>query len=128
MTAARVLLPGFVGTTLPAWLEARLRGGLGGVCLFGENVESREQLLALTAAITAANPDALIAIDEEGGDVSRLYQSTGAPFPGNALLGRIDDLDYTARVATAVVSSWAPWGSTSTSRPTSTSTRTPTTR
>jgi len=100
--AARVLLPGFDGFTLPAWLDARLRNGLAGVCLFGENVESREQLRALTAAITAANPDALIAIDEEGGDVSRLYQTTGAPFPGNALLGRIDDLDYTARVATAV--------------------------
>jgi len=100
--AARVLLPGFDGFTLPAWLDARLRNGLAGVCLFGENVESREQLRALTAAITAANPDALIAIDEEGGDVSRLYQATGAPFPGNALLGRIDDLDYTARVATAV--------------------------
>ena len=100
--AARVLLPGFDGFTLPAWLDARLRNGLAGVCLFGENVESRAQLRALTAAITAANPDALIAIDEEGGDVSRLYQATGAPFPGNALLGRIDDLDYTARVATAV--------------------------
>jgi len=100
--AARVLLPGFVGTTLPDWLAARLRAGLAGVCLFGENVESRDQLRALTAAITAANPHALIAIDEEGGDVSRLYQSTGAPFPGNALLGRINDLDYTARVATAV--------------------------
>jgi len=100
--APRVLLPGFVGTTLPEWLAARLRDGLAGVCLFGENVESRDQLRALTAAIYAANPHALIAIDEEGGDVTRLYQSTGAPFPGNALLGRINDLDYTARVATAV--------------------------
>jgi beta-glucosidase-like glycosyl hydrolase len=100
--AAAVLLPGFLGTTLPSWLEARLRAGLAGVCLFGDNVVSRDQLRALTAAITAANPDALIAIDEEGGDVSRLYQSTGSPFPGNALLGRIDDADYTASVATAV--------------------------
>jgi beta-N-acetylhexosaminidase len=100
--AAAVLLPGFVGTTLPDWLESRLRAGLAGVCLFGDNVVSRDQLRALTAAITAANPDALIAIDEEGGDVSRLYQSTGSPFPGNALLGRIDDADYTASVATAV--------------------------
>ena len=82
--AAQVLLPGFVGTTLPGWLESRLRDGLAGVCLFGDNVVSRDQLRALTAAITAANPNALIAIDEEGGDVTRLYQSTGAPFPGNA--------------------------------------------
>ncbi len=90
--ASRVLMPGFVGTTLPEWLAARLRGGLAGVCIFGENIESREQLRALTDAIRAANPDSLIAIDEEGGDVTRLYYAQGAPYPGNALLGRIDDL------------------------------------
>ncbi|MCU1544249.1 MAG: beta-N-acetylhexosaminidase [Microbacteriaceae bacterium] len=100
--ASAVLLPGFVGTTLPGWLEARLRAGLAGVCLFGDNVASRDELRALTAAITTANPDALIAIDEEGGDVSRLYQRTGSPFPGNALLGHIDDAAYTSSVATAV--------------------------
>ena len=102
MTAAAVLLPGFAGTELPAWLEARLRDGLGGVCLFGENIVSRTQLRALTDAIRAANPLALIAIDEEGGDVTRLYYDSGSPYPGNALLGRIDDPDLTAAVATAV--------------------------
>jgi beta-N-acetylhexosaminidase len=99
---AAVLLPGFVGTTLPSWLEARLRDGLGGVCLFGENIESRAQLRALTDAIRAANPLALIAIDEEGGDVTRLYYATGSPYPGNALLGRMDDVELTAEVARSV--------------------------
>jgi beta-N-acetylhexosaminidase len=102
MSAAAVLLPGFVGTTLPAWLETRLRDGLGGVCLFGENIVSRAQVRALTDAIRAANPLALIAIDEEGGDVTRLYYDQGSPYPGNALLGRIDDHDLTARVSQAV--------------------------
>jgi len=97
-----VLLPGFEGTTLPGWLAARLRAGLGGVCLFGENIETREQLRALTYAIGEANPRALIAIDEEGGDVTRLYYATGSPYPGNALLGRIDDLALTADVARSV--------------------------
>jgi beta-N-acetylhexosaminidase len=96
------LLPGFVGTTLPDWVERMLREGLGGVCLFGENIVSLEQLRALTDAIRAANPDALIAIDEEGGDVTRLYYDRGAPFPGNAVLGRIDDLAATRAVASAV--------------------------
>ena len=96
------LLPGFVGTTLPDWVERMLREGLGGVCLFGENIVSLEQLRALTDAIRAANPDALIAIDEEGGDVTRLYYDRGAPFPGNAVLGRLDDLDATRAVASAV--------------------------
>ncbi|TDP99216.1 MULTISPECIES: glycoside hydrolase family 3 protein [unclassified Leifsonia] len=96
---AATLLPGFVGTTLPAWLEERLRGGLGGVCLFGQNIATAEQLRALTDAIYAANPDAVVAIDEEGGDVTRLYYGSGSPYPGNAILGRLGDAGYTERVA-----------------------------
>ncbi|WNM23956.1 beta-N-acetylhexosaminidase [Demequina capsici] len=102
MTALTVLMPGFEGTTLPEWLDRRLREGLGGVCLFGTNVGTREQLRALTDAIHAANPHAIIAIDEEGGDVSRLYQAEGSPFPGNAVLGRLDDVSLTERVAAQV--------------------------
>ena len=100
--ALATLLPGFVGTTLPSWLEKLLREGLGGVCIFGENIESREQLSALTQAIRRANPQALIAIDEEGGDVTRLYYDQGSPYPGNALLGRVNDLAYTRSVAESV--------------------------
>lgn len=96
---AATLLPGFLGTTLPEWLEARLRDGLGGVCLFGQNIVSAEQLRALTDAIYAANPDAVVAIDEEGGDVTRLYYGSGSPYPGNAILGRLGDPEYTERVA-----------------------------
>jgi beta-N-acetylhexosaminidase len=96
------LLPGFVGTTLPEWLASRLRAGLGGVCVFGPNIVSPEQLRALTDAIYAANPQAMIAIDEEGGDVTRLHYADGSPLPGNALLGRIGDVDYTASVASRI--------------------------
>jgi beta-N-acetylhexosaminidase len=93
------LLPGFRGTTLPEWLEDRLRTGLGGVCIFGPNIDSLPQLRALTDAIYAANPRALIAIDEEGGDVTRLFTQVGSPSPGNAVLGRIDDLNVTRTAA-----------------------------
>ncbi|WP_440710070.1 beta-N-acetylhexosaminidase [Herbiconiux sp. YIM B11900] len=96
------LLPGFEGAVLPAWVDGLLREGLGGVCLFGENVVDTAHLRALTDAIRAANPDALIAIDEEGGDVTRLYYDRGAPFPGNAVLGRIDDVAATRAVGAAV--------------------------
>jgi beta-N-acetylhexosaminidase len=101
-TASATLLPGFEGTVLPEWLAARLRDGLAGVCIFGGNIESRAQLRELTGAIRDANPRALIAIDEEGGDVTRLYYDQGSPYPGNALLGRIDDLEYTESVARTV--------------------------
>jgi beta-N-acetylhexosaminidase len=97
-----VLLPGFVGTTLPSWLRARLEAGLAGVCLFGENIVSDHQVAQLCAQIRAANPAAVIAIDEEGGDVTRLAAATGSPYPGNAVLGRLDDLGLTAAVARAV--------------------------
>ena len=96
------LMPGFVGTELPAWLEERLRNGLGAVCLFGQNIVSPGQVRALTGAILAANPHAVIAIDEEGGDVTRLHFATGSPYPGNAILGRIDDVDYTEEVGRQV--------------------------
>jgi len=99
---AATLLPGFEGTRLPEWLAARLRDGLAGVCLFGENVASVPQLRALTNAILAANPLAVIAIDEEGGDVTRLFFDTGSPFPGNAVLGRWDDPAATEAVGRAV--------------------------
>ncbi|MGA1837508.1 beta-N-acetylhexosaminidase [Herbiconiux sp. 11R-BC] len=101
-TVLGTLLPGFMGTTLPGWVERMLREGLGGVCLFGENIVSASQLRSLTSAILAANPRALIAIDEEGGDVTRLHYDRGAPYPGNAVLGRLDDLAATGAVAARV--------------------------
>jgi beta-N-acetylhexosaminidase len=96
------LLPGFTGTTLPPWLASRLRSGLGGVCLFASNIASLAQLRELTDAIYAANPRAVVAADEEGGDVTRLFARAGSPYPGNAVLGRIDDLTVTRRVAVQV--------------------------
>ena len=102
MTAAGILLPGFEGTELPEWLRARLSNGLAGVCLFATNVASPSQLRELTDAIRAANPHAVIAIDEEGGDVTRLFQDVGSPYPGSAILGRLDDLSLTRAVAERV--------------------------
>jgi beta-N-acetylhexosaminidase len=102
MNPLALLLPGFEGTTLPAWLDTLLREGLAGVCLFATNVESPSQLLKLTSAIYAANPHAVVTIDEEGGDVTRLYQAVGSPFPGNGILGRLDDESLTAAVGEQV--------------------------
>lgn len=111
------LLPGFEGLQAPDWVLDLLSDGLGGVCLFGPNVETPEQLRSLNAALRAANPLAVIAIDEEGGDVTRLFYDRGAPFPGNAVLGRIDDLELTARVARAVGEALAATGCTVTFAP-----------
>lgn len=96
------LLPGFEGPELPSWLASRLRTGLGGLCLFGSNVVGPEQVRALTDAVRRANPDAVVAIDEEGGDVTRLHYASGAPYPGNAILGRLDRPELTRETGRSV--------------------------
>ncbi|MEW2495790.1 glycoside hydrolase family 3 protein [Streptomyces nodosus] len=97
--ALTVLQPGFTGTTAPDWLLRRLGEGLASVGLFGRNIASPEQLRSLTAQLRAEREDVLVAIDEEGGDVTRLEVRTGSSFPGNHALGAVDDVDLTYRVA-----------------------------
>ncbi|MGQ4427013.1 glycoside hydrolase family 3 protein, partial [Streptomyces violaceoruber] len=75
--ALAVLQPGFAGTTAPDWLLRRIGEGLASVALFGRNVTSPEQVAALTAQLRAEREDLLVAIDEEGGDVTRLEVRTG---------------------------------------------------
>ncbi|MFJ9686330.1 glycoside hydrolase family 3 protein [Streptomyces bacillaris] len=97
--ALAVLQPGFTGTTAPDWLLRRVGEGLTSVGLFGRNIESPEQLAALTARLRSERDDVLVAIDEEGGDVTRLEVNEGSSFPGNFALGSIDDTDLTRAVA-----------------------------
>jgi beta-N-acetylhexosaminidase len=100
--AAGCLFPGFEGLEPPDWIRRRLAEGLGGVVLYARNVESREQLAALCTGLRGERHDVLIAIDEEGGDVTRLEAATGSSYPGNAALGVADDLELTERVAAAL--------------------------
>ncbi|RLU99288.1 sugar hydrolase [Streptomyces griseocarneus] len=97
--ALAVLQPGFTGTTAPDWLLSRLGEGLASVGLFGRNIVTPEQVAALTAQLRAERDDVLVAIDEEGGDVTRLEVRTGSSFPGNLALGAVDDTDLTRAVA-----------------------------
>lgn len=97
--ADAVLQPGFVGTTLPEWVRRRLSSGLGGIALYSRNIVTNEQVKALTAAIRAENPHAVVATDEEGGDVTRLEARTGSSRPGNLALGAADDPILTGHVA-----------------------------
>jgi beta-N-acetylhexosaminidase len=100
--ATACIFPGFEGPAAPDWIRRRLDEGLGGVVLYAWNVESREQLAALTADLRAEREDVLIAIDEEGGDVTRLEAATGSSYPGNAALGAVDDVALSEDVAAAM--------------------------
>lgn len=97
--AAGVLLPGFTGHTAPDWLRRRVASGLGGVVLFGRNVVDDGQVAELTASLRAERDGVVVAIDEEGGDVTRLDAATGSIFPGNFALGTVNDPELTHQVA-----------------------------
>lgn len=101
--ALGVLLAGFEGNTEPPqWLVGLLGEGLGGVTLFGRNVVDADPiggLASLAAGLRRERPDLLIAIDEEGGDVTRLETSGGSMSLGQASLGAIDNVDVTRRSA-----------------------------
>lgn len=97
--ANSVLWPGFEGTAAPRWLERELADGLAGVVCFEQNIEHAEQVRALSDRIHALHPGSLIGVDEEGGIVTRLEAKDGSSTPGNAVLGRLDDVELTRAAA-----------------------------
>ncbi|WP_406035942.1 glycoside hydrolase [Nocardioides sp. NBC_00163] len=105
--ALRVQVSAFAGPTLPPGYAELLRGGLGGICLFGPNTEAGEDSVrSLAAEIRAASAEGgwapVITIDEEGGDVTRLEALTGSSVLGAAALGAADDLALTEETGRAV--------------------------
>ena len=119
--ADAILIPPFPGLSAPDWILRALERGLGGVTLFGQNISDPEQVRSLTAALRgtsmggtsmggAAAGDPVIAIDEEGGDVTRVSFSSGSPYPGNAALGVVDEVSLTEAVYRAMGSELAALG------------------
>ena len=108
--ADAVLIPPFPGHIPPRWILTALEGGLAGVTLFGPNVADREQIALLTATLRSATEEPLIAIDEEGGDVTRVTYWTGSLYPGNTALGAVDDPELTGQVHAAIGSDLAALG------------------
>lgn len=100
--AHRLLLPGFSGTSAPQWLLEAAADGLAGVVLFAGNTPDAATTAAVTAQLHAVAPGLLIAVDEEGGDVSRLQASAGSFLPGAAALGAVDDVGLTRRCGLAL--------------------------
>ena len=110
--ADAILIPPFPGRSAPRWILEALSRGLAGVTLFGPNIAASDQVRALTAALrsAAAGADPVIAIDEEGGDVTRVAYADGSPYPGNAALGAVDDTALTRSVYHAIGADLAALG------------------
>ncbi|MET7421583.1 glycoside hydrolase family 3 N-terminal domain-containing protein [Dactylosporangium sp. NPDC005555] len=96
--ALGTLLGAFPGAQAPNWAVDLLGEGMAGHLLFGYNIVDRDQVAALTDQLHSARDGVLIAIDEEGGDVTRLAHRLGSPYPGNAALGALGDPAITRRV------------------------------
>ena len=100
----RLLIAGFDGPQVPVELKALTREfGLGGVILFGRNIEEPEQVAELSYETARLVPDfpLWVSVDQEGGRVARLK----APFtewPAAATLGRSGDIALAERFARAL--------------------------
>jgi beta-N-acetylhexosaminidase len=103
--AASTIFGSFAGADVPDWVLRRIDEGLGGLCLFGSNLagESGVEASARVAAdLHNVRPSVLVALDEEGGAVTRLEAATGSSVPGNAALGAVDNPELTRQVAKAL--------------------------
>lgn len=100
--ARSVLMPGFEGRTAPDWLKKAIDDGLGSVCYFGHNISPEPGDTRSLSDDLHARGLRVIAVDEEGGTVSRLGTHHGSPHLGAAALGVVDDLAATTAVASAI--------------------------
>jgi len=100
---------GFDGTTVDAELHHMLREyHIGGVILFARNVQSPQQVAALTndlqkITLESGSPVLFIAIDQEGGRVARLTEDKGfTEFPSAMALTATGDSQNAYRVASTM--------------------------
>jgi beta-N-acetylhexosaminidase len=104
---AALVLPSFPGSRPPDWIRRFLADGGRGIVLFAYNVDD---LPALAASLRAEREDVLLAVDEEGGDVTRLEWREGSSYPSAAALGALDEPALTEEVAAAIAADLAAAG------------------
>jgi len=104
---AALVLPSFPGSEPPDWIRRFLADGGRGLVLFSYNVDD---LPGLAASLRAEREDVLLALDEEGGDVTRLEWREGSSYPSAAALGALDEPALTEEVAAAIAADLAAAG------------------
>lgn len=97
----QLVMAGIKGTSLDAETEELLvRYRVGGFIFFARNLDSPKQARALVDSVKAANPSPqplLLAVDEEGGSVSRL-PGEFVPIPSGRRLGKKGSAELTRAV------------------------------
>jgi len=101
----QLFMLGFDGTTVsPEWADLQSRHKPGGMILFARNLEDPAQIIELTNGLQTRSPHSslLIAIDQEGGRVSRLPKGFTI-FPPCGVIGAChsEELAYAAASVTA---------------------------
>jgi beta-N-acetylhexosaminidase len=110
----QMVFVGFEGPGVDDHVESMIREHqIGGLILFERNIEDEDQLTSLTAGLKAVNKDnrlpLFIAVDEEGGRISRLPK--GSPrFPSGKALGERGDPDYSFTVGQEIGTALAAFG------------------
>ena len=100
----QLAIAGFAGHALPADLRALAKEfDLGGIILFGRNVESPEQVveIAREAGLLTKELPLWVSVDQEGGRVARL-RSPFTVWPPMLTLGRSGDEQLAARFTKAL--------------------------
>lgn len=90
------LMIGLDGVEIPSYLPELAARGLRSVVIYGSNLQQGRDLADWVRQVRQAlGEDAIVAIDEEGGDVTRVDYLYGSRFAGNAALGKLDDPSLT---------------------------------
>jgi len=108
----QLLMVGFDGAAPSEEVEELIRKHhIGGVILFSRNIKDPAQCAKLTESLQKAAPDAplFIAVDQEGGRVSRLAPPF-TQFPPARTLGHCDSVDLTYSCAEAMAKELAAVG------------------
>lgn len=108
----QLLMIGFDGTTPTKGVEELIKKHqIGGVILFSRNIKEPLQCAKLTASLQKLSPDVplFIAVDQEGGRVSRLAPPF-TQFPPARTLGRCDSVELTYSAAEAMAKELAAVG------------------
>lgn len=86
-----IIMADIAGTQLDASdIELLGNAEVGGMILFARNVDTPEQVRALTDSMRQVNPSVLIAVDQEGGRVAR-FRRGFSPLPAMGKLGKLYD-------------------------------------
>jgi beta-N-acetylhexosaminidase len=100
----QLFMVGFTGTSVTPDLASFIKGyNPGGVILFSRNLESLDQIVQLTNDLQRCSPHSplLIAIDQEGGRVSRLPKGFTI-FPPCDVLGRCNSTELAYAAAATI--------------------------